>query len=292
MTATPTLPAQGVHTINVNLELGGKAAALQLRVDLGQMSHRSIMEAIVQGRLYEESLSLFLVRALRPGDSFLDVGAHIGFFSLLASHLVGDGGRVIAVEPNADNFAWLRDLMALNARGNVAAVNSVASEQDGTIEFFRNADNDGGHALWDPGLHDFNKRSRAAPEKDIYPSTRLDTLMAGQAIAGCRAVKIDTEGAEVAVLKGGGDFIAPDRVPFVVCEVNAFGLQQMGASQAELRALMKARGYETFALPQKDHLPILVPEATELVSSYVFNVLFSTLDAIAGLWPQVTPFEG
>lgn len=292
MTASPTLPTHGIHTVTVNLELAGRAVALQLRVDLGQMSQRSIMQSISQGRLYEESLSLFLIRALRPGDCFLDVGAHIGFFSLLTSHLVGDAGRVIAVEPNADNFTWLKDLMALNARPNVTAVNAVASETDGAIDFYRNADNDGGHALWDPGLHDFNKQSRQTPAKESYPSTRLDTLMSGQGAMTCRAVKIDTEGAELTVLKGGGDFFTPDRVPFVICEVNDFGLQQMGSSSAALRAWMKGQGYETFAFPQKDHLPILVPEATELASPYVFNVLFSTLDAVAGIWPQVTPFEG
>ncbi|MAY66459.1 MAG: hypothetical protein CMM77_04975 [Rhodospirillaceae bacterium] len=100
--------------------------------------------------------------------------------------------------------------MALNARPNVTAVNSVASETDGTIGFYRNADNDGGHALWDSGL----------------------------------------------------------------------------------RAWMKGQGHETFAFPQKDHLPILVPEVTVLASPFVFNVLFSTLDAVAGIWSQVTLFEG
>ena len=72
---------------------------------------------------------------------------------------------------------------------------------------------------------------------------------------------------------------------------NDFGLRQMGASQRDLRALMTARGYDTFAFPQKDHLPILVPEATELASPYVFNVLFSTLDAVAEVWPRIMPFE-
>ena len=292
MTAPPILPSHGIHTVTVNLELAGRTVALQLRVDLGQMSQRSILQALSQGLLYEESLSLFLIRALRPGDCFIDVGAHIGFFSLLASHLVGDAGRVVAVEPNADNFTWLKDLMVLNERPNVTAINAVASETDGTVDFYRNADNDGGHAMWDPGLHDFNQRSRAAPAKDSYPSTRLDTLAAAESIDACRAVKIDTEGAELTVLKGGADFFTPGRVPFVICEVNDFGLQQMGASQRDLRAWMQSRGYDTFAFPQKDHLPILVPEATELASPYVFNVLFSTLDAVAEIWPRIAPFEG
>jgi FkbM family methyltransferase len=291
MTTSSVLPDSGVHTIALNLDMAGGQVALQLKVDLGRMSHRSILEPISQGRLYEEALSLFLLRVLRPGDVFLDVGAHIGFFSLLASHMVGDGGRVVAVEPNAENFAWLTDLMAVNGRANVTGINAVASETDGVVEFYRNADNDGGHALWDPGLHDFNKLSRETPEKDSYPSVRLDTLTADQGITQCRAVKIDTEGAEPTVLRGGGDFITPERAPYVICEVNEFGLTQMGSSQEELRALMKARGYETFAFPQKDHLPILVPEATELASPYVFNVLFSTVEAVAAAWPRLTPFD-
>ncbi|MEQ8226838.1 MAG: FkbM family methyltransferase [Rhodospirillales bacterium] len=291
MTAPQTLPAEGVHTIAVNLELAGKPVTLKLRVDLAQMSHRMIVTPVSEGRLYEEALSFLLLRILRPGDRFLDVGGHIGFFSLLASHLVGDDGRVMVLEPNADNFAWLTDLMALNERGNVTAVNKVASETDGTIEFFRNADNDGGHALWDPGLHDFNKQSRENPEKDSYPSTRLDTLTGSEGFDTCRAVKIDTEGAELTVLKGGGEFFVPDRVPFVVCEINGFGLQQMGASQEMLRAHMKDRGYDTFAFGQKDSLPALVPDSTVLTSPYVFNILFSTMDAVAEAWPVAPVLE-
>ena len=290
MAEAPALPSEGVHTIALNLELADKPVSLQLRVDLSQMSHRMIIKPLSEGKLYEESFSTFLLRALRPGDRFLDVGGHIGFFSLLASHMVGDEGQVLVLEPNADNFGWLTDLMKLNGRQNVKAINKVASETDGSVEFYHNADNDGGHALWDPGLHEFNKQSREAPQKDSYPSTRLDTLTGAEGFDQCRVVKIDTEGAELTVLKSGGAFFTPGRTPFVVCEVNEFGLAQMGTNQEALRAYMADRGYSTFTFGQKEALPAMVPPTTKLMSPYVFNVLFSTLDAVGEVWPQTTPF--
>lgn len=282
--------APDIRDITLNLDLGGEPVALQLHVDLGQMSHRAIIKDLSEGKLYEESLSLFLIKVLGKGDAFLDVGAHIGYFSLLASHLVGEAGRVIAVEGNTDNYNWQVDLMARNGRANITSVNVVACETEGEVTFYKNADNDGGHALWDPGLHDFNEKSRGAPEKSIHKARRIDQLMQDLDVDALRAVKIDTEGAELTVIKGAGDFFAPDRVPFIVCEMNGFGLQQMGASQHDLRAWMAAQGYATFMFPEKDGLPIQVPEATELTSQYIFNVIFSTPQAVADVWPRVTPF--
>src|SRR5687768_1033712 len=66
-----------------------------------------------EGR-YEEHLTAALVAALRPGDTFLDLGANMGYFTMLAASLVGPGGRVLAFEPRHDNVA----LLHLSAREN------------------------------------------------------------------------------------------------------------------------------------------------------------------------------
>ena len=279
-----------IRTVTVNLTGGVAPMALTIEADLTQPSHRSILESLGQGRLYEPSLSKFLVRVLRAGDGFLDVGAHIGYFTLLASFLVGEAGRGVAIEANPDNHAWLNRLVAMNARANVTAVNAVAFDSEGMVDFYTNADNDGGHALWDPGRHDFNTKSRAAPRKETHEAIRIDRLAERLGLNGLRAAKVDTEGAEVSVLRGAGEFLTPALVPFVVCEVNEFGLAQMGASQKDLRAMMAARGYSCFTFQPDDRLPSLVPAGAEFVSPYVFNVLFTTPDALGEVWPRVTPF--
>jgi FkbM family methyltransferase len=69
--------------------------------------------------VYEDEVQHALASVLRPGTTFWDVGAHIGFFSLLASRLVGHGGRVLAFEPMPANRARLEQALALNAAENV-----------------------------------------------------------------------------------------------------------------------------------------------------------------------------
>jgi FkbM family methyltransferase len=75
----------------------------------------------------------FMVGNLRPGNVFLDLGAHVGFLSLIASRLVGSGGSVIAVEANPASFASLEHNLRLNRIGNVTALNLGITDRAGPI---------------------------------------------------------------------------------------------------------------------------------------------------------------
>jgi len=79
--------------------------------------------------VWEANLSSWIRSALKPGDVFVDVGANIGFFSLLASQIVGSEGRVVSIEPSPTIFAQLTANVALNRVGNIRLVNCAASDQ-------------------------------------------------------------------------------------------------------------------------------------------------------------------
>jgi FkbM family methyltransferase len=242
------------------------------------------------GVLYEQELSKFLLRALRPGDVFVDVGAHIGYFSMLAAKLVGPTGAVFSFEPDTDNFARLTRHARENDLAQVQAFNMPVAAAPGEIEFFTNADNDGGHALWDPGAHPFNQKSRAEVLKTRVQAASLDTFEALQSRP-ARLVKIDTEGAEHQVLLGARRWLGERRTPFLVAEINSFGLDQMGSSQLALRGFAAKFGYSTFVLDPEGYRPRLVrPEhiitANTSKSSEVFNVLLSTPEAVASVFPR------
>ena len=279
------------NNLKINLSFNGKTEEVYYKFDVKHMSQRHIFEKLKSGVFYEEDLTKFLFKVMREGDTFLDVGAHIGYFSILASYLVSEEGKVIAVEPNSENFAWLQVQIDLNKRQNIKPIKAVVCGADGTVEFFKNSDNDGGHSLWDPGLHFFNKLSKEAPAKDWHEGIRFETIVKQFDVEYCRAVKIDTEGAELIILKSGGNFFSPERVPFVICEINDFGLSQLGTNQMELRSWMKERGYMTFLFSKNDHLPIFVPNETTIVSKFVSNVLFSTPEAMGIIWPAVDPYS-
>lgn len=252
-----------------------------LILDPSQMSQRIMLEELAAGRLYESETSNFISSVLRPGDTFIDVGAHVGYFSMLASAFVGQAGRVYSMEPEARNFSHLLEHIELNNASNVMPLNMAAGASPGIAEFFVNADNDGGHALWEVGRHPFNERSRQAPATARVYVSALDhvfeTLNPGQ----LRAMKIDAEGAEFAILVGARRLIATHRVPFIIAEINRFGLESMGASEQMLRGLMRDLGYETWLFqPGQTFIQKLEPDQTP-ETNYVFNVLFRHPEAAA-----------
>ncbi len=254
---------------------------LHLRLDPAQMSQRFMLDDFAAGRLYESETSNFIGAILQPGDSFIDIGAHVGYFSMLASHLVGAGGAVFSFEPELANYARLLEHIDINGATNVRPLHMAVGASPSVAEFFVNADNDGGHALWEVGRHPFNERSRQAPQSRKVFVTSLDHLFEGRDLRTLKAIKMDAEGAEFAILVGGRDLLRRHRIPFIIAEINRFALESMGASERHLRALMTELGYETYLFqPGQTFLQRLQPDDTP-ETNYVFNVLFRHPDAPA-----------
>jgi FkbM family methyltransferase len=247
---------------------------ITLSLDADQMSQRFMLNDLTAGRLYESETSLFLGAVLTSGDTFVDVGAHVGYFSMLAAALVGPTGHVISFEPDTNNYAHLLEHVERNGLAQVLPVPLAVGAEPRVANFFVNDDNDGGHGLWEVGSHPFNARTREAPRTRKVFLTTLDDLLAGNSARRVKAIKIDAEGSEVAVLAGSRRLIEQQQVPFIVAEINRFALSAMGTSERALRGLMTELGYETYLFqPGQTVLQRLAPEQT-VESDYVFNVMF------------------
>jgi FkbM family methyltransferase len=276
---------------NLTVEVNSSRGRLQfaLNLDLKRFSHKCIYGPLAAGHLYEPEVAQFLIRALRPGDTFVDIGAHVGFFSLLSASLVGSEGHVFCFEPEPLNFAELVEHARQNSFPNIHAFNLPVCAQTGDVTFYWNADNDGGHALWDVGRHWFNERSRAQPQTAQLHAIALDGFDAVR-FHPARVIKIDTEGAEEEVIRGAKMWLTEQRVPFVICEVNPAGLAQMNSSQMSLRGSLGRLGYATFMLDGRDRPPQPVhPDRPVASTEEVFNLLFSTVDAVRSLYPADGP---
>ena len=109
----------------------------------------------------------------------------------------------------------------------------------------------------------------------------LDHLFGDRDMSRLRAIKIDAEGAEFAILVGARGLLTQHHIPFVIAEVNRFGLESMGASERHLRAYMSDLGYETYLFqPGQTFVQRLQPDETP-ESNYVFNILFRHPEAPA-----------
>lgn len=274
--------------VNVTVNLPGGEHRMRFDLDPARMTERVIGNFLAQGRLYEPDVAAVLVRAIQPGDTVLDVGANIGIFSVLASRLVGPDGCVVGFEPGPDNLERLAANLALNGVTNVTVVDKPASDRIEDVTFHLNSDNAGEHSLWNPAKNPTSAKSRENPRSIVTHTTTIDAEVARLSLAPPRLIKIDTEGAEHRVLAGAGALLREFEIPYVVAELNEFALTEMGSSQAELRGFMADLGYDTFLLYQDGLLPKLVPRATRIDSPFVLNVLFSTPDDVAALWPLET----
>jgi FkbM family methyltransferase len=127
------------------------------------------------------------------GETVIDVGGHIGIFTLHTATKVGTTGRVIAVEPSPDNFRMLNKNVKSNRLKNVTPVCTALADLEGTGKLF--LDGSGRHSLL----------SRGADEYVETPMITLDQLIENQQLKQIDLLKIDVEGSEMKVLKGGAN---------------------------------------------------------------------------------------
>ena len=191
--------------------------------------------------LWEPDITAWVSRRLAPGDGFLDVGANIGYYSLLASRLVGPGGFVVAVEASPATFRALQDNLAMNGVANVRALNLAASDRAGRLNFYRGPEHFSGLAtvVKARGL-EFEAEVSAEPLNSILSTGEMRRL---------RLVKIDVEGAEAQVVAGMGALIEQGRHDLeVVIEIDPPLLERQGTSaQAVLAPFLRA-GYHAYVL--------------------------------------------
>jgi FkbM family methyltransferase len=174
----------------------------------------------VVSRVEKDSENVMLAH-LRPGDAVWDVGANIGWFSLLAARAVWHAGAVTAFEPSATNAGWLERNAARN-RLQITVVRAAVSDVRGWARFDASTSL-GGHLT--------------SSGRDVVPTVTLDSWAGEHGPPSF--VKIDVEGAEVSVLTGGKRLLSSGR-PVILCEAHG--------TQTEIAAVLREHGYEVRAI--------------------------------------------
>ncbi|MFW6078443.1 MAG: FkbM family methyltransferase [Gemmatimonadota bacterium] len=176
----------------------------------------------VLGGSYEPEQTRRFEASVLPGGTVLDIGAHVGYYTLLASDLVGDTGTVWAFEPNPRNARFLRRHVEINRCGNVRIVEAAVSDRGGAARFAAGSGSGTGR-LADAGALEVR-------------TVRLDEYCARHGIAPS-VLKIDVEGGELAALRGARDLLSRGRP---VLFLSTHGADVHRACTALLRSL----GYE------------------------------------------------
>jgi len=242
------------HTNDPTVVIKEIAPGVRLFLDL---SDHVIGLNILRGR-YEREEAALARRALRPGDVAIDVGAHIGFFTMLMASAVGPEGRVYAFEPLDANADLVERSIAENGFGGRVRLQRAAAggaEGTATLTFPLETLNSGGAYLL---------RGGTAPlagnlTKDV-PLVAIDRLDIRRPV---RLIKMDVEGAEPQVVRGAERVLREDR-PIILSEVHPIQLARAsGVTAAQFLAQVEALGYRAQTL---DGAPLAAPDGEALVS--------------------------
>lgn len=242
--------------------------------------HDFIASRIYYFGIWEPNLTSLLMRRLAPGDVFVDVGANMGYFSVLASRLVGDAGRVVAFEASPGTYAVLAEDLAMNGATNVRAVNVAVSDRPGTLALYSGpSDNRGATSLHAERGGRFEAHVPAAPLLDLLEPDERARL---------RLMKIDVEGAELPILLDVLDHLAdyPPRLEIVV-EVAPDEMRAGGMPVEALVARFAEHGFHWYVL-ENHHDPRAYFDATPrpavrgtTLPTIRTDVVFSREDAAA-----------
>lgn len=188
---------------------------------------------------YEEGTVSEIQKRLQPGQTFLDIGANIGWISLIASKQVGLNGKVIAVEANPKTLPILQHNLALNQVENCSILGLALSDEVGETKIYENWNvNRGGASLLQ------QDDSEGIP----IQMERLDNLFDPE--TPLHMVKIDVEGFEGKVIKGAWNWFKKQQ-PIMIFEISNDRQQNKGISGIEVMDLIKELGDYTFFKHQK-----------------------------------------
>ena len=185
------IPNDGVYRVD-------RGAIMELRM-------KDFIERSIYFDAYEFLCRRIILCYLKPGSVFIDIGANVGYYSLLANARVGATGRVLSFEPTPVTVWQFKRNIRLNAARQIELFGVALSDKEGDVQLYCPIDETHGHA---------SMRNQGWQGTDNYtvPAKRLDDILPMD-IEHIDLVKIDVEGAELLVFQGGGHTISNLKTP-------------------------------------------------------------------------------
>ncbi len=196
---------------------------------------------------YELREAKILKKILNSGDVFVDIGANIGWYTVLVGNIVGSEGKVIAFEPGSNIFAHLNRNVEINNFNNVVTENLAISDSNGEIVLSGvNGKNGGGASIVR------NSENYPDKSKETVKMVTFDNYIENHTIDHIKLLKIDVEGAEMLVLKGMLNTLREGKIENLLIEVTNDHLIKLGSSSKEVFELLAKTGY---AISRIEYLP-------------------------------------
>lgn len=200
---------------------------------------------------YEKNETKFLKKIIKKGFNFVDVGSNFGYYSLLASNIVGKGGKVFSFEPDPYNFSVLQRNIATNHLDNVLCINKAVGEKSERINFYIDADNLGRHNLisnWSKNVLTVDKISLDS----FFPKGfKIDM------------VKIDIEGGEELAILGMKKIIQTNSSIKLLIEFFPERIKQNNLKPNSLKLLINSLGFSIYKISDQGLIKINFKDVLE-----------------------------
>jgi len=218
----------------------------------------------------EIRLTKYLTLALKEGDTFIDVGAHHGYYSLLASVIVGDKGKIYSIEASVASFNILKE--NVEAYNNIETFQVAAGDKPGNITFYEYPGPYAEYNTTIQGAYTNQKwHDKVIERVNVVPILVLDDLIQSKGIEKAY-IKIDVEGGEPSVLRGLQ--IALKEKQLIIAMEYIF--KSEGGTHHEAAALLYNNNYKSYAITRNGELKIVPEIDTYLVEEKINsdNIVF------------------
>ena len=200
--------------------------------------------------VWEPQLTAWIKGCLKPGDSFIDIGANIGYYSLLAAGLVGPAGRVVAIEAVPRTFNLLKDNLTANRVANVRPLNIAVWDRNQTLTMFIEPSRITGTSTSIPAWAE--KWSLGG--RCEVPADALPALLQPEEVRLARLIKIDVEGAEWRVASGMMPMLKTARHDVEIIIEIATELEVEGKTCRDVFSLFREAGFFPYLI-ENDYSP-------------------------------------
>ncbi len=217
----------------------------RMRLDLEDAEQRKVYFFRHYHERYEAAL---VARLLDPGEVFWDVGANVGYFSLVAAAAVGEAGQVLAFEPGAAALERLRENVSLNPFPQIKVYNLAAADREGEAVLYRS------EGIADSSASLFAVAAGTSGG-EVCRTVTLDGFLKQENLPPPNFLKLDVEGAELAALQGAAAILGDSR-PLLLVEMEEKNLRAAGASKAAIQEFLAGYGYRAAFLAKGRWHPI------------------------------------
>lgn len=214
------------------------------------LSMKKTLEDYAKSLIHERATTDLFERVIKEGDVVVDLGANIGYFSLLAAKLVGSKGRVFSFEPEPKNFSYLKKNIEINNYNQVSAFQKAVSNKNGKTKLYI-CDYDTGHHTINQyeGVEAYSRGRETKKHFIDIETITLDDFFKGKEEK-IDVIKIDVEGAEMLALLGMDRILKENKNIKMFVEFFPLLIEKMRSFPKEfLRKIFEDYGFSIYVIP-------------------------------------------